>query len=864
MKRPLSLVPSHGVRRSSRRPVSLVVGVATALLAGIALVIASPLTPASPVSATSSGFGCGEASMATFALGDGTSVDPYIVTNSAQLAALTLNNSSVHYRQECDLDLVAAGYTNWPGIGTGTNKFQGVYDGNSKTISNVSISVSTAGRGLFNQTSGSAISNLSLDSVTIRGATFDDIGGLIGVAFNTSVSSVTVSGLTMSRLGGRIGGLIGNLRLSSGHSSIEDVSLTGSINATRFLGGVVGNIEWDSGSSATLAMSAVVSNLEITSEKDDVGGVIGRFRVPSDYASINLSDVSASGSIKPFIQSNGNLSFGGTKVGGLIGNIDVDGGEFIIASGFADVSVSATSAYVGGLIGRLHGAGYSATISSSVAYGDVTGSSQVGGLIGEFDLGTGSSALISDAEAHGAVSTSGSSGESGGLVGRVQKRQDAQGVISGSTASGAVSSGGRRLGGLVGRISGPGGSFQIESSSASGSITGSTNVGGLVGFIAHEGELRIADSYASGNVTSSDENSSVGGLIGSQVQEFDGNDLDGETTIARTYSTGSVTGNGNVGGLIGLTADATVCASFWDLNTSGQATSAGGSGAVGKSTTDMKKLSTFSGAGWSIGSGSGDSSKIWGITENTSYPVLIWPTQGVSGDCEQSGSGSGNGGGVTSPGESGVESTVPPTTVPPTSQVPVPVSVGGVLPALAAGEVVVYEDGVPVVVEVFVDDDTELVVLASTFELRLSGECSEGCAITTNDDGRETLILEQEGLANVTGVGFEPGSSVYVWLFSEPRFLGELTVNADGTFAGSVALGDVEIGEHTLQVNGVSQQGSQRSANLGVVVDPLELTGGVLPTTGSNQQPLAWLLMIVMLTMGAMFTRWGRRPYRTI
>jgi hypothetical protein len=847
MKRPLSLVLSHGFRRNSRRPVSLVVGVATALLAGIALVIASPLAPASPVSANG---GCAEEAIPE----DG---GVFQVSTPGQLLSLanTSNTASLSaiYEQIEHIDLSSCG--NWPGIGDTNHPFTGSYNGGGHTISNVTISVSTSDRGFFNRTNGSTISALTLAPVTVSDVGFSRVGSLIGLATDSSVASVTVAALTATGGGSEIGGLIGELDMTAGRSAhFAAISVTGEINSSgrrSNYGGLIGLIDLEPNAVAELTFENVVTNVAIGSEIASVGGLVGKIDPSSAIARIHFTNVSASGSI----------STTRPAAGGLVGTLNVRG-DIVIASAETNISITSTDSQAGGLIGSLDAAGYSATISSAVAYGDVTGSSQVGGLIGELRLGIGSSARISDVEAHGAVSATGSSDRFGGLIGSVGKFQDSQGVISGSTASGNVVSGGGRGGGLVGEISGPGGSFQIESSSASGSITGSTNVGGLVGLIRHGGELRIADSYASGNVTSSAQDSSVGGLIGNQAQatDLDGNVLDGETTIARTYSTGSVTGNGNVGGLIGLTADATVCASFWDLNTSGQATSAGGSGAVGKSTTDMKKLSTFSGAGWSIGSGSGDSSKIWGITENTSYPVLIWPTQGVSGDCEQSGSGSGNGGGVTSPGESGVESTVPPTTVPPTSQVPVPVSVGGVLPALAAGEVVVYEDGVPVVVEVFVDDDTELVVLASTFELRLSGECSEGCAITTNDDGRETLILEQEGLANVTGVGFEPGSSVYVWLFSEPRFLGELTVNADGTFAGSVALGDVEIGEHTLQVNGVSQQGSQRSANLGVVVDPEGVVDAVLPSTGGDQNLMVWLLTVLLLVLGVGLTRVARRP----
>jgi hypothetical protein len=188
-----------------------------------------------------------------------------------------------------------------------------------------------------------------------------------------------------------------------------------------------------------------------------------------------------------------------------------------------------------------------------------------------------------------------------------------------------------------------------------------------------------------------------------------------------------------------------------------------------------------------------------------------------------------------------------------------PVLVGGELPQVAAGEVVVFEDGQPISVSVFVDNDSELVVQASTFELRLAGECTNGCTIETSDDGFEVLTLEEDGRASVNGLGFQAGSPVDVWLFSEPRYLGRFIVNADGTFSGSVALGDINPGEHTLQVNGVSVAGATRSANLGVVVNPVP---GVLPSAGLAENFATLWMMVILLGLGFGSTLIARRSRR--
>jgi LPXTG-motif cell wall-anchored protein len=95
-----------------------------------------------------------------------------------------------------------------------------------------------------------------------------------------------------------------------------------------------------------------------------------------------------------------------------------------------------------------------------------------------------------------------------------------------------------------------------------------------------------------------------------------------------------------------------------------------------------------------------------------------------------------------------------------------------------------------------------------------------------------------------------------VWLFSEPRFLGELTVNADGSFTGTVPLGDIAPGEHTLQVNGTSFDGKPRSANLGVLVNPV--AAPVLPATGGDPAGL-WVLSASLFALGMILVA-RRRP----
>jgi len=82
-----------------------------------------------------------------------------------------------------------------------------------------------------------------------------------------------------------------------------------------------------------------------------------------------------------------------------------------------------------------------------------------------------------------------------------------------------------------------------------------------------------------------------------------------------------VTGGGGLGGAnCGIVSN-----SFWDIETSGQATSGSG---TGKSTTEMKDITTFSGATWDIIAVANPSTRslsyIWNIVDDETYPFLSW------------------------------------------------------------------------------------------------------------------------------------------------------------------------------------------------------------------------------------------------
>jgi formylglycine-generating enzyme required for sulfatase activity len=277
---------------------------------------------------------------------------------------------------------------------------------------------------------------------------------------------------------------------------------------------------------------------------------------------------------------------------GLFGYIG-SGGQ-ICNLGVENVNISGRQ-FVGGLTGSNYG-----TLTSCYATGSVSSDSDnsyVGGLVGENYGGT-----ITFCYATGSVNGTGYL--VGGLVGMNR------GTLTACYATSSVS-GFSGVGGLLGQNH----SGVLTSCYATGSVNGTgeySYVGGLVGF-DYSGTLTTC--YATGSVSG---NSSVGGLMG----------FNDSGTLTSCYATGLVSGTSYVGGLVGYNyRSGTQDFCFWDIQTSSQSVGVGegpSTGVTGKTTAEMKTLSTFTLAGWDFSNTDGDVAD-WVMPEND-YPHLSWET----------------------------------------------------------------------------------------------------------------------------------------------------------------------------------------------------------------------------------------------
>ncbi|MBN2128851.1 MAG: hypothetical protein JW741_05115 [Sedimentisphaerales bacterium] len=264
----------------------------------------------------------------------------------------------------------------------------------------------------------------------------------------------------------------------------------------------------------------------------------------------------------------------GHSQAGFTGHFDGNGHTI------ADFSYEDNSGEIG-FFGRVGFGGRITNLGLLYRGGTISGHRYVGGLAG-FNCGT-----IANCYVRGSISAY---SEVGGLVGHNY------GAITDCYANVDVSGGYHGTGGLVGYNEG-----RITTSYATGTVAtgfgpGTTAWkynGGLVG--ANVGT--ITNCHASSDVTGI---AYSGGLVGNNGGE-----------VSTCYSCGAVSGSDRAGGLV-ASGSGTVEQSYWDVETSGQPTSAGG---TGKTTADMMRSATYS--GWGRGA-------VWTIAEGQDYPRFSW------------------------------------------------------------------------------------------------------------------------------------------------------------------------------------------------------------------------------------------------
>ena len=297
--------------------------------------------------------------------GSGTEEDPYLIFNPIQLDQVRnfSNQTGVYFKMMADIDLEEFIEDNYPvGGWSPIGNFKGVFDGNGKQISNLSINrPSTDNIGLFAYITGGTIKNLSIVEMTIVGN--DAVGGLAGRADGTctfqniSVEGTVVGTAPRRSLGNNygVGGVLGNIS----NSEIDAISFKGSVQGICYAGGLIGSV-WGE---TIISNSSVISDIQVNGVY--CGGVIA-----VGFRQITLSNVTYEGNL-----------IGVNYVGGFVGYAD---GGIILSHSSAIVSMHATGDNCGGAVGQAGRGNGGGTVSISTTHvsGDIIAHNNVGGIVG--------------------------------------------------------------------------------------------------------------------------------------------------------------------------------------------------------------------------------------------------------------------------------------------------------------------------------------------------------------------------------------------------------------------------------------------------------------------------------------------------
>lgn len=500
--------------------------------------------------------------------GGGTSIDPYQVTDYADLSVVATGSyaKSATYRLMADLDATPSD-TAHADSGLVPIVLSGTFHGGGHTIANLSIHRPGHDAGLFGIVeTGGLVDSLELVGASVTGSR--NAGALAATNQGTIAVCASSGAVVGDTATGHVGGLVG--------------TNTGTIRSSR-------SSSKDSGDSGISAGGLVGVNTG-TIESSHASGTVTSGHFAGGLVGVNSGSVIASSASGAISGSNPNARFGG-----LVGSSTA--GRIHACSATGAIEAYGDSVDLGGLVGLA----LETTIDSSFATGGVTAHADHA-LVGGF-AGRSSGSTIRAGHATGAVTATGLNAVAGGFAGATSSG-DSLGscyATGGTTATGLNAV----VGGLVGRSD----STTIAVCYATGAVTTTGThclAGGLVGVAGFGDKIRF--SYAAGPVTATGTDAFAGGLVGLN-----------RGVVDACYAVSKVVNSESSylpGGLVGNDSGS-ILASYWGLESASSTIGVGYGLSTGSATgliaVDLAKPSSF--AGW-------DFADTWMLGNADTVPLL--------------------------------------------------------------------------------------------------------------------------------------------------------------------------------------------------------------------------------------------------
>ena len=294
--------------------------------------------------------------------GDGSADKPYKISTAAELAwfrdQVNSGNNRVSATLTENIDLAefchaADGTTYTDELSwTPITWFQGTFDGNGKTISNLYINATSNYTGFFGYAYVGSIKNITFDNARVKNTGGYNFGILVGNAGSCIIENIKTLANCSVEGENYVGGIAG-----VANGNISNCENRATVKGIRYLGGVVAAY---SGNSITSCANYGV----VTGSGESVGGIAGYFNSGTIQNSANYGDVT-----------------GTDNVGNLIGLAEECNLNNVLGTG----NVTATSAKLAGLlVGNIRKS--SSTASGILAYNSsakltINGTEQTGDAV---------------------------------------------------------------------------------------------------------------------------------------------------------------------------------------------------------------------------------------------------------------------------------------------------------------------------------------------------------------------------------------------------------------------------------------------------------------------------------------------------
>ena len=202
-----------------------------------------------------------------------------------------INSWAQKYILLSNIDLSAAGLANWKSIGTETDAFKGVFDGNNYKIYNIpEFAIKDTRVGFFGYLDGGTIQNCGFiykDGTTLKST--EDVGGVVGRIVNGEVIGVSSSGAIVSHNENddiSYGGLVGSIA----NGTISNSSNYNTVSAKNNAGGIVGDANGDNSITGC-------NNFGVIKDASRSAGIVGQLVSGSVSNCSNYNSITATNSV---------------------------------------------------------------------------------------------------------------------------------------------------------------------------------------------------------------------------------------------------------------------------------------------------------------------------------------------------------------------------------------------------------------------------------------------------------------------------------------------------------------------------------------------------------------------------------------